>query len=122
MPSTGSLLEQAWVRLHFCESPTGRSRRIVSIFLYVVLSQIAAPYTGGSFADAEVNADQHFGLAQVFSQGFEIAIDGRAFFKNMGVTEADRYFAGLDTWIESLSNGHDHAAPIGIAAVDRGLH
>src|SRR5215470_18954785 len=107
---------------HFCEDPTGPSRRIVSIFLDVVLSQIAAPYTRGSFADAEVYADHDFGLAQVFSQGFEIAIDGRASFENMGVTEANRYFARLDTRIESLSNRHDHAAPIGIAAVDRGLH
>src|SRR5499433_2374085 len=122
MPNTRSLLEQAWVRLHFCEDPTGPSRRIVSIFLDVVLSQIAAPYTRGSFADAEVDADQDFGLAQVFSQGFEIAIDGRAFFENMGITEANRYFARLDTRIESFSNRHDHAAPIGIAAVDRGLH
>src|SRR5215475_12170988 len=101
---------------------TGPSRRIIGVFLYIVLSQIAAPYTRGSFADAEVNADHDFGLAQVFSQGIEIAIDGRTFFENMGVTEANRYLAGLDPRIKSFANGHDHAAPIGIAAVDGGLY
>ena len=70
------------------------SRRIVSVFLYVALRQIATPYTRGSFADAEVNADHDFGLAEVFSQSFEIATDGRAFFENIGVTEANRYLAG----------------------------
>src|SRR5262245_5826181 len=122
MPSIGSLPEQAWVRLHFCENSTGRSRRIVSIFLDIVLRQVAAPYTRGTFADAEVNLDQDFGLAEIFSQSIEIAIDGRAFLENMGVTEANRYFARLDTWIKSFADGHDHPAPIGIAAVDGGLH
>src|SRR5262245_39151973 len=122
MPNTRSLPEQAWVRLTSVKIHRGPSRSIVSVFLDVVLSQIAAPYTRGSFADAEVNADQDFGLGQVFSQGFEIAIDGRAFFENMGVTEANCYFARLDTRIESFSNRHDHAAPIGIAAVYRGLY
>ena len=59
-------------------APPDSSRCIVGVFLYVVFRQIAAPYTRGSFADAEVNADHDFGLAQVFSQGFEIALDGRS--------------------------------------------
>src|SRR5262245_61869046 len=122
MPNTRSLPEQAWVRLTSVKIHRGPSRSIVSVFLYVVLSQIAAPYTRRSFADAEVDVDQDFGLAQVFSQGFEIAIDGRSSFENMGVTEANRYLAGLDPRIKSFANGHDHAAPIGIAAVERGLH
>src|SRR5262249_38623499 len=79
---------------HFCEDPTGPSRRIVSIFLDVVLSQIAAPYTRGSFADAEVYADHDFGLAQVFSQGFEIAIDGRAFFEKHGCHRRGSFLCG----------------------------
>src|SRR4029434_6739556 len=49
------------VQLHFSEATWDASRRIISVFLYVVLREIAAPYTCGSFADAEVNADRDFG-------------------------------------------------------------
>src|SRR6266850_7340275 len=100
---------------------TGRSasRRIVSVFLYVALRQVAAPNTRGSFADAEVNSDDDFGLAEVFSQSFEIAIHGRAFFENIGVTEANRNPARLDALVKALANRHDHAAPVWIAAIDR---
>src|SRR5262249_24395050 len=113
MPSTGSLLEQAYVQLHFCETPPCPSRRIVSVFLYVVLSQIATTYGRGSFAYAGVVVNDDFSLAYFFSWALEIATEGRAFFKNMGVTEANRYFARIDPRIKSFSNRHDHAAPIG---------
>src|SRR6266542_6760544 len=104
--------------------PTGRnaSRRIVSVFLNIAFGQIAAPHTRGSFAAAEVNTDDDFGLAEIFSQSFEVATDGRAFFENIGVTETNRYLSGLNVRVKTLSHRHDHAAPIGIAAVDGSLY
>src|SRR4029453_965006 len=124
MPSTGSLLEQASRPITPLRFPTGRnaSRRIVSVFFNIAFGQIATPYTRGSFADAEVNSDDDFGLAEVFSQSFEIAIHGRAFFENIGVTEANRYFCGLNGWVKTLSHCHNHAAPIGIAAINGSLY
>ena len=124
MPSTGSMLEQAWRRITPLRFPTGRnaSRRIVSVFLNIAFGQIATPYTRGSFADAEVNSDDDFGLVEIFSQSFEVATDGRAFFENIGVTETNRYLSGLNVRVKTLSHRHDHAAPIGIAAVDGSLY
>src|SRR5437899_3766533 len=124
MPNTGSLLEQVWRPIPLLRFATrrGASRRIVSIFLYVALRQVATPYTRGSFADAEVNSNDDFGLVEVFSQSFEIAIHGRAFFENIGVTEANRYFCGLNGWVKTLSHCHNHAAPIRIAAINGSLY
>ena len=44
--------------------------------------------------------------------------DGRAFFENIGVTEANGYLARLDARIETLSHCHDDPAPIRIGAKD----
>src|SRR5215470_12244527 len=120
--STRSSLEQA---SHFIML-TGRSgkssRRIVRVFPYVALRQVAPPYTRGGFADTEVNADYNVRLIEIFAQSFEIAIDGRALLENRSVTEANRDLGRLNSRVKTLAHCHDHAAPIRITAVNRCLY
>src|SRR3990172_6224925 len=98
------------------------SRRVVGVLLDIAFGQVAAPDPRRGFADAEVDGDRDFGLAEILAQPFEIASDGRAFSENIGGAEANDDFAWLDALIEALANRHDDSAPVWVRAVHGGFH
>src|SRR6185437_6821182 len=95
---------------------------IVAVDRNIFLGKVAGQYAVAALAEAERDLDLDFWILHRVRH-FRLVIGwiARAAAGDADAVERDRELVAIGR-LAGLADGHDHAAPIGVLAGDRGLH
>src|SRR5215469_6080138 len=98
------------------------SAAVTAIDVDVAMRQIAGPDRGAAVADAEIDGDHNLASRHVLRhRRLVVSRNWTALGADGHAADADGELVALGL-LASLADGHDDAAPIGIAGGKRGLH